>query len=95
MLRGPFRLVGRADRVELGAQGRVIVQDYKTGMLPAMRDVLSGWSPQLPLEAAMLLRGGFADAPNVADIAGLIYWRLTGGAEPGRWPYPQGARQSD
>ncbi|GBQ39922.1 double-strand break repair protein AddB [Acetobacter fabarum] len=80
---GAFRLVGRADRVELSAQGRVIVQDYKTGMLPAMRDVLSGWSPQLPLEAAMLLRGGFADAPNVADIAGLIYWRLTGGAEPG------------
>ncbi|GBQ47368.1 double-strand break repair protein AddB [Acetobacter ghanensis] len=80
---GPFRLVGRADRVELGAQGRVIVQDYKTGMLPSMRDVLSGWSPQLPLEAAMLLRGGFAAAPGVAEIGGLIYWRLTGGAEPG------------
>ncbi|MFT8933325.1 MAG: double-strand break repair protein AddB [Acetobacter syzygii] len=80
---GAFRLVGRADRVELGAQGRVVVQDYKTGMLPSMRDVLSGWSPQLPLEAAMLLRGGFEAAPNVADIGGLVYWRLTGGAEPG------------
>lgn len=80
---GPFRLVGRADRVELGAQGSVIVQDYKTGMLPTTRDVLSGWSPQLPLEAAMLLRGGFAAAPGVSDIEGLIYWRLTGGAEPG------------
>ena len=80
---GPFRFVGRADRVELGAQGRVIVQDYKTGMLPTTRDVLSGWSPQLPLEAAMLLRGGFAAAPGVTAIDGLIYWRLTGGAEAG------------
>ncbi|MFT8418362.1 MAG: double-strand break repair protein AddB [Acetobacter sp.] len=80
---GPFRLVGRADRVELGAHGDAIVQDYKTGMLPTTRDVVSGWSPQLPLEAAMLLRGGFAAAPDVRDIGGLIYWRLTGGAEPG------------
>ena len=31
----------------------------------------------------MLLRGGFAAAPGVTDIGGLIYWRLTGGAEPG------------
>jgi ATP-dependent helicase/nuclease subunit B len=57
--------------------------------------VLAGWSPQLPLEAAMILRGGFADVvpPAQAEDAdtaegagimdGLIYWRLTGGAEAG------------
>lgn len=80
---GMFRLVGRADRIDYDAEGRVIVRDYKTGTLPSVRDVRSGWSPQLPLEAAMLLRGGFSGLPGTAEIAGLVYWRLTGGAEPG------------
>lgn len=85
---GPFRLVGRADRIDFDAQNRVIVRDYKTGTLPTARDVQSGWSPQLPLEAAMILRGGFSglpkmDAEEAPEIGGLIYWRLTGGAEPG------------
>lgn len=99
---GAFVLSGRADRIERGPSGRISVLDYKTGVLPPARDVLAGWSPQLPLEAAMILRGGFADvAPdsvagvpdgaqaNTQDSAeaglmdGLIYWRLTGGAEAG------------
>ncbi|MFT9315198.1 MAG: double-strand break repair protein AddB [Acetobacter orientalis] len=86
---GAFQLVGRADRIDYDQQGRIIVRDYKTGTLPTTRDVLSGWSPQLPLEAAMLLRGGFAGLPlpkdsPPPDIEGLVYWRLTGGAEPGQ-----------
>ncbi|WP_395495455.1 double-strand break repair protein AddB [Acetobacter sp. KSO5] len=80
---GAFRLVGRADRIDYDAEGRVIVRDYKTGTLPSVRDVRSGWSPQLPLEAAMILRGGFSGLPGTEDIAGLVYWRLTGGADPG------------
>ncbi|WP_035371494.1 PD-(D/E)XK nuclease family protein, partial [Acetobacter papayae] len=87
---GAFTLTGRADRIEVGPDGRVSVLDYKTGVLPSARDVLAGWSPQLPLEAAMILRGGFAgvtlageaeEAGGIMD--GLIYWRLTGGAEAG------------
>lgn len=36
----------------------------------------------------MILRGGFSglpkmDAEEAPEISGLIYWRLTGGAEPG------------
>lgn len=85
---GAFQLVGRADRIDYDAQGRIIVRDYKTGTLPSTRDVRTGWSPQLPLEAAMLLRGGFSGLPlpkegPPPDIAGLVYWRLTGGADPG------------
>lgn len=84
----PFSLVGRADRIDFDAEGRLIVRDYKTGTLPSTRDVLHGWSPQLPLEAAMVVRGGFSGLPlpqtgAAPDIAGLVYWRLTGGAEPG------------
>ncbi|KDE21552.1 nuclease [Acetobacter aceti 1023] len=81
---GKFDLVGRADRIELSADGHVIVQDYKTGTLPTAKDVMAGWSPQLPLEAAMILRGGFREVPEHSkEISNLIYWRLTGGAEPG------------
>ncbi|MFT9149949.1 MAG: PD-(D/E)XK nuclease family protein, partial [Acetobacter sp.] len=81
---GPFTLVGRADRIDMDAQGGVNVQDYKTGMLPATRDVLAGWSPQLPLEAAMILQGGFEAVPADCSIGALTYWRLTGGADPGQ-----------
>lgn len=81
---GEFRLVGRADRIELGAEGSITVQDYKTGMLPTTRDVLTGWSPQLPLEAAMVLRGGFRNVPEAQGIDRLVYWRLTGGPDPGQ-----------
>ncbi|OUI89272.1 nuclease [Acetobacter sp. DmW_043] len=86
---GAFSLVGRADRIDLDAQGRVLVSDYKTGTLPTKNEVLSGWSPQLPLEAAMVLRGGFSGFALEADkaspeIGGLVYWQLTGGAEPGK-----------
>lgn len=86
--KGSFRLVGRADRIDFDAENRVLVRDYKTGTLPKAGDVLAGWSPQLPLEAAMILRGGFSGVPQTPseeglDIGGLVYWRLTGGAEPG------------
>ncbi|ARW10425.1 double-strand break repair protein AddB [Acetobacter ascendens] len=81
---GKFDIVGRADRIELNTDGHVIVQDYKTGTLPSAKDVLAGWSPQLPLEAAMIIRGGFKEVPEHSrEISNLIYWRLTGGAEPG------------
>lgn len=73
----PFRLTARADRIEIGHDGRATIIDYKTGTLPNMSDVEAGWSSQLVLEAAMLRLGGFADLPAV-ETAALLYWRLTG-----------------
>ncbi|GBQ86209.1 nuclease [Gluconacetobacter johannae DSM 13595] len=79
---GDFTLQGRADRVDLDRQGRLALFDYKTGTLPRRRSVIAGWSSQLVLEAAMMERGGFG--PELTGRAGeLIYWRLTGGYEPG------------
>ncbi len=88
---GPFTLTGRADRIDLFDDGKMALLDYKTGTVPSTKEVIAGWSPQLPLEAAMLTLGAFpeatkhfsADENSNSEVGELIYWRLTGGAEPG------------
>lgn len=79
---GPFRLTARADRVDRLDDGTLEVIDYKTGIPPTLRVVQAGFSPQLPLEGAIALAGGFAGIP-AAPLAGLSFWRLSGGATPG------------
>jgi ATP-dependent helicase/nuclease subunit B len=76
-------LTGAADRIEIGAGGAVIL-DFKTGEPPSDKQVASGLSPQLPLEAAMLARGAFEGVPT-AKTNELIYWRF-GGADPAPRP---------
>lgn len=80
---GGFRLTGRADRIELRADGTLAILDYKTGVPPAQSSVEAGFAPQLPLEAAMAQRGAFGDDWQ-GDTAELAYWHVTGGYEPGR-----------
>ena len=73
-----FELRGRADRIELRADGRLAIFDYKTGQPPSQAVVDAGFAPQLPLEAAMAAAGAFG--PELAGAAAeLIYWHLTGG----------------
>jgi ATP-dependent helicase/nuclease subunit B len=74
---GPFILRTRADRIEKRDDGRYAILDYKTGRVPTLKQVKSGFSPQLTLEAAILLGGGFKDiAPG--SIAELVYIALKG-----------------
>ena len=77
-----FKLTGKADRIDRMAGGGVTVIDYKTGATPNSTDVALGFAPQLPLEAAMAKRGGFGAALK-DRIAGLEYWRLSGGDPAG------------
>ncbi|MBV9734502.1 MAG: double-strand break repair protein AddB [Acidisphaera sp.] len=78
-----FTLTGRADRIERRADGTLSLLDYKTGTVPAQKDVDQGRAPQLPLEAAMAANGAFG--PELAgQAAELTYWKLSGGHEPGR-----------
>jgi ATP-dependent helicase/nuclease subunit B len=72
-----FRLKARADRLERRPDGRVTVIDYKTGRLPERADVLAGLAPQLPLEAAMVEAGAFAEL-GAAPVAELLFWQLRG-----------------
>jgi ATP-dependent helicase/nuclease subunit B len=78
---GSFRLTARADRIDLLRGGGAVLVDYKTGTPPGLGEVEVGFAPQLTLEAAMLARGAFPDAPGVKAVAAL-YLKL-GGAKGG------------
>jgi ATP-dependent helicase/nuclease subunit B len=78
---GDFTLKGRADRIDLFADGDATVIDYKTGSLPSHRQVELLLSPQLPLEAAMLLAGKFPGI-TAKTIRQLLYIKLGGGEPP-------------
>ncbi|HZF33583.1 MAG TPA: double-strand break repair protein AddB, partial [Candidatus Angelobacter sp.] len=75
---GAFTLTATADRIEYGKDGRLTIIDYKTGAVPNARDIGFGFAPQLPLEAAIAAAGGFTGIDGAA-VAGLEFWRLSGG----------------
>jgi ATP-dependent helicase/nuclease subunit B len=82
----PFKLTGRADRVDILADGTARILDFKTGMAPGVREVEVGLAPQLTLEAALLARGMFAigsEKLGVMKTSHIAYLRLTGGEPAG------------
>jgi ATP-dependent helicase/nuclease subunit B len=78
---GEFTLTARADRLDVSPAGLVIT-DYKTGKPPNPKAVVSGQRPQLPLEAAIAISGGFPGLPAL-PIADLRYIEASGGEPPG------------
>jgi len=54
----PLTLTGKADRIDVDAQGRARLYDYKTGDPPKAREQ-THFNKQLLLEAAMVERGDF------------------------------------
>ena len=78
-----FRLTARPDRVELRRDGTLAIVDFKTGSPPTQRDVLSGFSPQLTLEAAILRAGGLAGLPPAA-VTELCHVALSGARQAGK-----------
>ena len=85
---GPFILTARADRIDLRPGGGVDIVDYKTGAPPSEREILAGYAPQLPLEGAILMHGGFAGLP-AAPPESLAHWRLSGGDPAGEIKAPR------
>ncbi|HEY1719678.1 MAG TPA: double-strand break repair protein AddB [Magnetospirillaceae bacterium] len=80
---GDFIVEAKADRVDRQADGSLIVIDYKTGAVPKAKEVEAGFAPQLPLEGAIAVNGGFTDIP-AGTVLALLYWQLSGGATPGK-----------
>ncbi|MDG2521374.1 double-strand break repair protein AddB [Caulobacter segnis] len=74
---GDFTLTAKTDRIEVTADGMGHILDYKTGAAPTAKMVEAGFSPQLTLTAAILLRGGFEGIGKVAP-GDLTYVRVTG-----------------
>jgi ATP-dependent helicase/nuclease subunit B len=73
----PFKLTARADRIDVLRDGGARLIDYKSGTPPSKKQVTIGLAPQLTLEAAILMQGGFADlGPMVPEAA--LYLKLGG-----------------
>jgi ATP-dependent helicase/nuclease subunit B len=80
---GAFTLTAIADRIEILSDGSIGIGDYKTGAVPSAKEVAAGFSPQLPLEAAIAVAGGF-DGIDAGDVTALDYWRLSGSEPAGQ-----------
>ncbi|AHC73960.1 inactivated superfamily I helicase [Candidatus Endolissoclinum faulkneri L5] len=80
---GLFELFGTADRIDKRKDGSYSIVDYKSGLNPTLSDLKTGWASQLPLEAMILLAGGFSDI-LAADISSLEYWRVGLGNQSGK-----------
>ena len=80
--RGAFTLTAKADRIEKIGTAAVAILDYKTGSPPSMKQVTTGLSPQLTLEAAIALDGGFAGL-TPQTVEELVYVALKGSSIAG------------
>ncbi|MCB2106264.1 MAG: double-strand break repair protein AddB [Rhodobacteraceae bacterium] len=79
---GPFELRATADRIDVMADGSLAIIDYKTGTVPKELEIAAGFAPQLPLEAAIALAGGFPDVGK-RNVGALAHWRLHGRGKGG------------
>jgi ATP-dependent helicase/nuclease subunit B len=79
---GDFTLNARADRIDRAPDGNLAIIDYKTGGVPTKKQMKSGLTPQLTLEAAIAAQGNFSGV-DAAGVSKLIYMKLSGGKSPG------------
>ncbi len=91
---GPFLLTCKADRIDMLLGGGAAILDYKTGGLPDKKWMVSFLTPQLPLEGAILVAGGFDGLP-ATEPEELIYLRLSGGIKGGEIKPYEGAMAAD
>lgn len=70
-----FTLVGKADRLDVKRDGTLEIIDFKTGGVPAPKDMTAFDAPQLLLEAAMARAGIFPDLPP-RDTSALTYIKI-------------------
>ncbi len=77
-----FVLTAQADRIDASPEGGYLLTDYKTGT-PPKASAVAAYARQLPLEAAILRRGGFPDLAQTkgAPIRGMFYMAIKPGAE--------------
>lgn len=72
-----FTLRAKADRIDRFKDGDGAIIDYKTGTVPNNKDVITGFSPQMPLEGLIMAHGGFEECKDVHPQY-IGFWNLTG-----------------
>jgi len=77
-----FELTARADRIDILKDGSAAIYDYKSGKPPNPSQVGDLSSPQLPLEAAILSKGGFGTL-GAREPNSLTYIHVAGRNEGG------------
>jgi ATP-dependent helicase/nuclease subunit B len=73
-------LTARADRIDIERTGALRIIDYKSGASPSMKQVTSGFAPQLTLEGAIALDGGFKGISST-KLADVLYVGIGGGRD--------------
>ncbi len=77
ILNSTYKLSAKADRIDILKDGSARIIDYKSGTPPSEKTVRSGISPQLPLEAAILLAKGFSPI-TPTSISEMLYMHING-----------------
>ena len=82
---GAFTVTAKADRIEvLSGDGAIAILDYKTGAAPSAKQVMTGLSPQLTLEAAIALERRVCRCFAARTVEELVYVALKGSSDCGR-----------
>ena len=70
-------VTSKADRIDINPNGKVAIIDYKTGTVPAIKEVKNFESPQLLIEGLMYASNGF-NIPIIGthEIDLLAFWAL-------------------
>ncbi|SEJ42134.1 ATP-dependent helicase/nuclease subunit B [Sphingobium sp. AP50] len=69
-------LMGKADRIDRLADGRIGIIDYKTGKPPSARQVKAGYTLQLGLLGVIAELGGFEGLGTRVQAGDFEYWSL-------------------
>ena len=81
---GDFTLTAKADRIDVSSDGTTsAIIDYKSGGGFSQKGMVSGKTPQLPLEMLILEDGGFDSMKPVA-VSKLAYLIVNGGGDGGK-----------
>jgi ATP-dependent helicase/nuclease subunit B len=77
-----FKLSATADRIDgVLKDSSFEIIDYKTGTPPSIKQIESGFAPQLPLEGVIAKKGGFTSL-GIKEVTSFKYWKVQGGKKP-------------
>lgn len=79
-----FVLSAKADRIDVLADGGLVIVDYKTGHPPSPKQIEAGFAVQMPLQALIAAAGGF-ESIGAAKVSELVHVRVHGVALGGEW----------